>query len=322
VAAPNPRTLNRPQWSGDDGRYEGWYVKANDPDRDASAWLRYSLLAPDEGDRVAQVWAVVHDGDAAHAERVDTSPEALELGEDPLYRSEHGTLRRDGCTGEAGPVSWDLSWTPNDYGFAHLPGLLYKLPRVRTRTVTPNPDLRLDGEIQIGMETWGLEGCPGQQGHVWGRKHGDGWAWAHANADGGPTWEALSARLPGPLRRLGPLTALLVRWKGETIAVRGVRKTDSAWSHQGWNLAGHDGEHKIEIDVAVDPKQMDGVTYTDPDGEASYCHNTKRADARLRLMERDGGGWDEVGEWSWQRTAAFEVGDREPDPEVPWVIDQ
>lgn len=324
MAVQDPRTLNRPRWSGGGGWYEGWYVKCNAPERDASAWLRYSLLARDDGDGVAQVWAIVHDGDAGHAERVDTDLAKLELAEDggdPVYRSSQGVLRSDGCTGEAGPVNWDLSWTPSDYGFAHLPDLLYKLPRVRTRTATPHPDLRVDGTIQVGLETWEVESAPGQQGHVWGHKHGDGWAWAHANGDDGPTWEALSARLPGPLARFGPLTMVLVRWQGETIALRGVRGMDSAWSTGGWNLVARRGDHKVALDVVSTPSAMDGVTYTDPDGAASYCHNTKRADARLRLLAGEDGDWTEVGEWSWDSVAAFEVGTREPDPDVPWVID-
>ena len=47
-----------------DGFYEVYYLKWNDPSQGIAAWLRYTLLAPVNREPEASVWAVFFD--AAH----------------------------------------------------------------------------------------------------------------------------------------------------------------------------------------------------------------------------------------------------------------
>ncbi len=306
--------MNRPRWDGRRGRYEAYYVKA--VQGDASAWLRYTILAPVDGEAVAQVWAIVDDRGRKSAGKATHPVRGLRLGKDGFsFETPAGRLDGDGCRGEAGPVRWRLSWEPTKYSFRHLPRPMYHMPLPRTKVNTPNPDLRVTGTVEVEGRTFRLEGAPGQQGHVWGTKHALAWAWSHCNT-GPVVWEALTAQVPLGSRPSPPLTTVLVRHEGRTLAFRVLWRAKTRFDLDGYEFRARRGRWTVEGEVEAKPGLLGCVTYTDPDGEPAYCHNTKRASSLLRL-HRDG---NLVGEWRDAGGTAYEVGLRRRDPETPLLL--
>lgn len=311
--------LNAPAWDGDAPFYEDWYAKANVPEEDASVWVRYTLRAPHGSPAEATVWAIVDragEKDAGKA-RVGTDELALE-GAPFRFETPHGDLGSTACGGDLGSIRWEMSWEPTPYAFWELPGWAYELPDVFSKTVTPNPDLAMHGRVDVGGTELGLEGAPGQQGHVWGLKHADAWAWAHANAGDGPVWAAVAARKA--VGRLGAPTVatVLLRHEGETLAFRNPLVNRASFGTDGLEFQATSLKHRVR--GHVEPADLARIAYTDPDGETAWCHNTKRATGELVLERRGLTGWREVGRWREEGVTAFEVGLREPDPHVPALL--
>jgi len=64
----------------------------------------------------------------------------------------------------------------------------------------------------------------------------------------------------------------------------------------------------VQGDVCAQAADFVGLYYPNPDGQMTYCLNSKLATARIRL-ELPG---EEPKDWI-TRTAAFEIGTREPE---------
>lgn len=313
--------LNAPAWQGAGPFTEDWYVKANLPRRDASVWFRYTLLAPRIGPVFASVWAIVDLAGDVVADRATVEQDELTLdGETFRFETPHGDLTSDACGGRVGAIRWELSWEPSGYAFWHLPSWAYELPDTVSKTVTPNPDVRVEGRVEIDEAgtTLELDGARGQQGHVWGRSHADAWAWAHSNAPGGPVWEAAAARAELAGRSTPALASVLVRHEGETLAFRNVLANRARFDRDGLRFRARRLRYRVTGEV--EPARLSRVRYAEPDGEPVYCHNTKRAASTLTLEKRGLRGWREVGRWEDEATTAFEIGQRDPIEGVPAVL--
>lgn len=302
---------NAPRWRGQAPFHEDWYAKANLPAEDASVWVRYTLRAPEGGGAEASVWAIVEAAGEARAAKRTVSADELELGRDPFrVETPHGALRRDGCRGRVGAIGFDLSWEPTPYVFRPLPGWAYRLPDRVSKTVTPNPNLAVRGTVEVGGRELELAGAPGQQGHVWGRAHADEWAWVHDNAGPGPVVSVVAGRrslagVPTPL-----FAVALVRRRGRTLAFRNPLVNRVSLGDGRLELEAHGLGHRLRVQAEAD--RLRRLAYADPDGTPAYCHNTKRADAEVRLDERRLSGYRPVGSWTTSGTMALEVGRRDP----------
>ncbi len=295
----------QPRFHGQTGLYEVWYLKANLVDADASAWLRYTVSSGPVADDVAELWAIVDRGGKVAAGKATWPLQALSLEDEPFsVKLPGGHLDADGCHGSVDRIDWDLAWEPEGRPFWHLPRWAYRLPAPKSKVVTPFPDLAVTGDLTLGGQTLTLDGVPGQMGHVWGSKHADAWAWAHSNRTDGLTWEALTAQPPVGPWTSPPVTVVLVRHQGRTIAFRNPLRTDGSFELGRYRFEGTRGGFRVTGEVTSQDRVA--VTYTDPDGEQSVCHNTKRATSVLRL-------WEDgllVGSWRDEGATAFEVGDR------------
>lgn len=296
----------RPRWQGQDGHYEVWYLKVNLLEADASAWLRYTLTAPEQGAPVAELWAIVDEAGGVTARKASWPVEQASLTGDPFeVQMPTGHLTPMGCQGDVSPVRWELSWEPSQGPLWHLPRWAYRLPMPKSKVATPFPDLAVTGTIEVAGRRLELEGAPGQMGHVWGAKHADAWAWAHSNRTDGLAWEAITVRPPVGPWTSPPVTVVLVRYQGRTLTFRNPLRTRGGFDLDGYRFEASGGGFRVAGQVASEARSA--VTYTDPDGEQSICHNTKRATSELRLWRKG----TLVGSWRDEGATAFEVGDRE-----------
>ena len=167
-----------------------------------------------------------------------------------------------------------VSW----FMLLHFPwDWMYTAPFPKKKAITPAPHLCFDGKIQIGDKTIDVNGWEGLRGHNWGKEHA--WTYAYGNChlwddDHRRTIDAFSAkiRLPGGLKS---------PWLSTTIARNpdhdfnqpnrwfdDVTLTPTSWTLQGSNHCLH---------MQTQPEHMVGLRYAHPNGNESYCYNTKFA---------------------------------------------
>ena len=287
------------------GHYEVWYATLTHLASRTGFWIRYTLEAPVEGHGApyAQLWFARFDPSDPSATfginhklpirelRHEQRPFRLRLGDAEL-RSDGMRGAIAGCGHQA---SWDFSWRPSETLHRHLMSAAYRGGWADTKVLTPNLNVAARGHLTVDGKRYQLSGDPLGQTHLWGRKHAYGWAWSHCNAfqgDRGCALETLTVRLKrGPLV-LPPLTMLSLYLDGEQpdlIEVREPWKLPLARSSYGtgrYALSATLPLHKLEIELTCRPEDMLLTEYTDPDGEAAFCHNTECADARVKVWKR------------------------------------
>lgn len=325
---------NHRRWDGTTpGAYEVWYLTCNHVASQTGYWIRYTLEAPlpGHGDAYAQLWFARFDAkDPAKtfafnrkfpiaAMTATTAPFGVAIAGNQLAHDRmRGTLAGDGHD-----ARWDLTWTPAGKTVRALPDLMYARGGVGdTLFHSPNHDVALTGTITVDGETLTLDGDPGGQTHVWGKKHAHNWAWAHCNAFDerpGAAMEALCVRLKRGNVILPRLTIATLTLDGETLALNQLRHT-----------AGNRGEFgtgffrfrcwsplvRLEGELSARPEDMLVAPYVDPDGEASYCSNTEIGDLRVTVYRRSGTRWREAAKLTAPRRGHFEIGARERDAAV------
>ena len=231
---------NALRWDGRPGWYEVWYLIVA-----GRFWLRYTLHVPADPAEEGEValWVASFDGP-------------------PTVRKETFPLDAFRTTGTGWPV--ELGPASLADGRATGPGFELELralappadplPRsvrrlARTRVLLAQPVLELSGTIG-GVE---LDRALGTQAHVFGTRHAERFAWAHAGAADGRYVELLTAKAKG-LPELSFCEGRFVRATVEPCT---------------WRIGGYR--------VEADPADFLGVTYRDPDGTPLYCYHAERA---------------------------------------------
>lgn len=339
---------NRMAWDGSAGHYEVWYVTLNHRPSGSGFWIRYTLEAPHAGAGApyAQLWFCR--GDRQRPERTfginrrvpigtleaQAQPFSLRLG----GAGAGGRLWDEGLSGElAGDghrARWQLRFAPAPRVpvHRHLPAFAYagggRLPS--TVVVSPNLSIALRGTIEVDGESYELEGEPGGQSHLWGRKHAYAWAWAHCNAfDTGTghetaVLEALSVQLRrGPLLlpRLTMLSVYPEGAGGPEVACKELRclPWNRSEYHTGYyHLLGTNERYRVEATLGCRAEDAVMAEYVDPDGDPAYCHNTVVGNCEL-IIHRRSAPWASWQEWrrlGSRGGAHFEWGGRAGDPLV------
>ena len=148
-------------------------------------------------------------------------------------------------------------------------------------------------DLVVRDRTFELEGAPGCQTHLWGRKHAEQWVWARASAwDCGEDafFEGLTARVRRGRFVLPPLTVLSLRLDGRTHHIRALTRaarTKTSWSMGRWAFSGEGTTLALAGEVTHPPERLLLAEYRDPDGEESFCHNSELVTVRLRTWLRD-----------------------------------
>jgi hypothetical protein len=313
---------NLPVWTGKPGRYEVWFLTMSDGNR--GFWIRYTLHAPDGGSPGARLWFAAFDRDQPdNTFGINRGMQALTLQGghtfevkvgDAFLRSGHAS---GSLSGAGHDVSWEIHFPTGDPTFRLLPPALYRGKMAPTKPFAPNIDTRFSGRITIDAEDVMLDGMPGQQGHLYGIKHAERWAWAHCSSFDGE--DAVLHALTAQGRR-GPIntpfsTFVGLRWRGEWLRFRKVSRHRDYWLG-GWRLDLANRRYRLTGRVAGDPALLVRARYDDPDGTPRFCHNGEVCSSRFVLFERRRGGFEEVTVLSSEGTTHAEWAGRTPGPSV------
>jgi len=312
---------NLPAWNGKTGRYEVWFLTMSDGH--SGYWIRSTLLAPDIGPGEARLWF-------ARFDREDPTStfgvnRALPL---EVFRAEPGgfEVRVGGCvfrsghcqgaiTGGGHEVSWILDFDTGGETYRLLPDALYRGGLAPTKPFSPNVDTAFTGRITIDGQTHPVTAMPGQQGHLYGSKHAERWAWAHCSAFDGKdgVLQAIVAQgARGPVTT--PFTTFAgLRFQDRWLRFRGVSRRRPFWLG-GWRVDLSNKRYRLTGRVAGDPAHMVQAEYHDPNGTPRYCHNTEVASSRFVLFERGAAGYEEVAVLSSEGTTHAEWAGRTPAP--------
>jgi hypothetical protein len=313
---------NLPAWNGKPGRYEVWFLTMSDGT--AGYWIRYTLLAPDHGPAEGRLWFARFDReDPARTFGVNHAfplEGAGVPGAELEVRVGGGVLRSGHCQGgiEGGghEVSWLLDFETGGETYRLLSDALYRGGLAPTKPFSPNVDTTFTGRITIDGHAHPISAMPGQQGHLYGTKHAERWAWAHCSAFGdgdGAVLQAIAAQ-----GRRGPVTTPFstfagLRWQGRWIRLSGLARRRPFWLG-GWRIDLANRRYRLTGRVVGDPAFMVQARYADPDGTPRFCHNTEVASSRFVLFERTGTGFEEVALLTSEGTTHAEWAGRTPAP--------
>jgi hypothetical protein len=325
--------LNALRWDGGTGHYEVYYLSATDRGSGVGLWIRYTMVAPRDGEATCSLWFMAMDPEGNPGQltgRKHTLPATeLHARTDPFeLRIGDAVLSDRGMTGGFEDVSWDLNWELALPAAEHVHPFLQRAKIAKTVLVLPHPAVEVAGTVEWGGRKLELDGCRGGQAHLWGSKHAARWAWAHCNdfegLDGGErpdTWiDGVSVFVPRFGRLIGPNSPIVGRFAGRdfrsTSPLR-VTRNPSRFGLTSWHLEATDGDLQVVADVDAPREQLVGVTYHDPDGDLAYCYNSETASMRVRVWRRDKSvaeGRSLVDELVSRGRAHFEYAQREPVP--------
>lgn len=319
-------------WKHRPGHYEVWYVTLTDPGSGLGFWIRYTMVAPINGDATCSLWLMAMDpGNPGRnvGEKLTYPIESLKQTVDP-FRLQIGnaSLSDFGASGsieaDGKKYSWDLSWQPRLPSVSLVHPLLRKAKIAKTIVVMPHADLEIDGVVELDGDVIQIKAARGGQTHLWGSKHASRWAWAHCSdfVSGeqqlrNTYFEGVSVFLPRFGRELGPNTPVLARIGGRDLHLTGpvgVMRNKSEFGPTSWQFEAKGHRHKLAGEISTRMDDLVGVTYHDPDGEKAYCYNTEVADMELDLYVREGfhGDWHKTDHLESKGRTHFEYAQREP----------
>jgi len=289
------------RWNGNSSpHYEVWFLTLNHRALQRGFWFRYTIESPlrsgHDSEPRAALWAgtfsrrypeqnfglkVEYPMDRFAFERGEDF--GLSLG-DGLFSASTAAGR---ITNDGHSIEWDLTYLPCQ--------TLIRIARLSSYVCSPNLDTRVSGRIVVDGEDCNLDGEPGCQSHLWGRKHVDDWVWAHSNAfekHPGTVFEGLAARPRRAGRMLPPIQSLLLRHRGEEHRFVRVRLAEQWRRNLGmgyWSFAAMNTRFYVEGAAQCRLRDMLQAEYSDPDGEPLYCINSEVANLKIRLFGRTHG---------------------------------
>lgn len=301
--------------------YEVWFLTFTDPATGTGYWIRSTYHAPKRGSHQAGVWFARFDPtDPSRAfgihRRSDTwsmstGAFAVRIGGDCFMSSGHaeGSVQAGDRT-----VRWEVSYPTGAETYRLLPDIFYRGGLAPTKPFSPNVNTRITGTVWMGDERADIRDAPGQQGHLYGSRHAERWAWAHcASFDGD---EAIVVHALTAQGRRGPtttpfVTSIGVWWQGRWIRLMKMsRRRDFGLGR--WKIDVENRRYRLTGRVEAPVRAMLRARYEDPDGTDRYCHNSEIASARLALFERRAGGFEEVGLFESRGTTHAEWAGRTP----------
>ncbi|MEB2313428.1 MAG: hypothetical protein OZ921_17335 [Sorangiineae bacterium] len=282
------------------GHVESYFFKLNDPAGRRALWLKATILARLEGRPVAEAWAIAFDREREHVavkevtrhEFAEFSRRGLEVRVAGVHFSEgrlDGRIESPEHTIEFG-LDFDTASPP----LAPLPSRrLYEDWAPNTKLVSPHPNSRFSGSYSVdGGAPVAVEGWRGMQGHNWGSRHTERYAWTHVNqwdGDEEVVLEAFTGRVKvGPLLA-PPLTVVCVWHRGTRYEFNRPRELVRSRGRIGAR------SYRFEVESALarasgelhaDTRDFVGLYYENPNREMTYCLNSKIASGTLRLEPR------------------------------------
>jgi hypothetical protein len=298
--------------------YESRYIRANHPELPQAIWLRETVLVPTVGDPVADVWVIVFDPEGRAGNRALKQPYPIDAA---AYDYDEWTARigattiddrsaRGVVTGKSRSARWDLRVTPGPQEPVKLlSGRGYKARFPTAKTMVRHPLARFDGQLELDDVRVGVDGWAGSVNHNWGTRHTPAYAFGQVcGFDDAPdsSLEIVTARAAiGPVS-LPAATLFVFRHAGQEFAVRSIRgslQTHGRYRPFSWSFGARVGDRMIEGEIATEPSDIIGLTYTDTDGGSKYCYNSAIATCRIQVA----GQAFERAELVATRRAMFEI---------------
>ena len=333
---PPEQPANALRFAGQHGHVESYFLRANHPTRPLAVWLKVTVLAPLHGPAVAESWFVWFDGERdttfAHKQTQPVSAASFSGDAEPLINAagisfdlRAGGSAKGMVSAPAGTAHFELSWkrdeSPRGQPLSMLPWRLLRTgPFPKSKLLTPFPSLCFSGKIELPWGTESLKDWPGMQGHNWGTEHTFEYAWGQCLF---PADDAMVEGFSARVRLAGLITprlsGMVVRKAGRTFRFDTIF---DAWRQRAevsadrWSvtLRGTDGEATLELDATKRP--MVCLGYDNPNGERSYCFNSKLAAVTLTVLPSDGAMFT----CHSAHGGALEFLRREPDPGFPHVV--
>ena len=284
------------------GHVESYFLKLNDADGRRALWLKATILVHEGGvPRVAEAWAVAFDRDGTHVAVKERVPLAdARFGSGALDATVAKLHLEDGrASGEVQSgdhrIACDLRFTSDGSPLVPLPlARMYDGPLPSSKLVSPHPDAVFSGSYTVDGRTVQVDGWRGMQGHNWGARHAELYAWGHCNqwdGEDGLVLEGVTARVRvGPLLA-PPATVVCVRHHGvrydfnaplTLVRARGTIDVDA----RRWTFAAKSGVATVTGELWANDRDFVGLAYENPDGSVTSCLNSKIARGRLRLSVR------------------------------------
>lgn len=221
--------------------------------------------------------------------------------------------------GQAGAISWDLSFIDHGKRFEFVPSSVKALGVAKSTYNDCFMDLRFSGEIKTASGTIKVDYRPGMLGHIYGKQTAHEWAWAHCNNFEGAAhviFESLSARIKLGGKLTPPLTSTVL-FVGERCysfcTFKTLLNTHSVFGNGQWEFKATSKQATLRGKV-TSPGKVALVEYTDTDDSNLWCHNSKLSDLELKLTDHQ----TKTIKWFTAKgTAAFELVNRNrPDRKV------
>lgn len=279
-SATRPGLTTRFPSFGGAGGYESFYVRAVDPERARSVWLRHTVLQAPGGSPIGSAWLTVFDAEqpAPLAYKASESDPAT----DGWLRVGDSVFGPGGVHGAAGPAEWDLDWVSHEPPLRHLPkSFMYTAPLPRTKLESPHPTVSVSGRVTLNNTTITLDGWPGMVGHNWGAQHADRWIWLHGTLfeDRPDDWLdlAIGRVRVGPV--LTPWVANgVISINGERLRVGGtaIAHVHEQPSALDLRVGGPDAD--VRLTVHGNRAQTAVWRYADPDGHEHHVANCSIAE--------------------------------------------
>ncbi|MFO0559924.1 MAG: hypothetical protein U0269_18030 [Polyangiales bacterium] len=301
---------NALRFDGRAGHVESYFFRANDPSRPRAFWLKQTILAPLDGPALAESWFIWFDAERGRtiAHRVSQPySQAIFTGfGDPSKHLETRAITVElapngSARGELEPpegrVSFDVRWSPLASPIAEplsiFPCKLLRTgPFPRSKLLSPLPALAFSGAIELPDERVEFERWPGMQGHNWGKEHTFEYAWGQCLfADDDAMVEGFTGRVRVAGRASPRVSAMVVRrgartYRFDTIFDTWRQRAEVELDRWALTLRSRDGEATLVMNAADRP--MVCLGYDNPNGEPSYCFNSKLAEVELTVRPSDG----------------------------------
>ncbi|HEX8790285.1 MAG TPA: tocopherol cyclase family protein [Polyangiaceae bacterium] len=306
---------------------ESWFLKANDPRGRRAVWLKWTIWAGARapGSAVAEAWAVAFGTSRGHVATKTTVPfGAARFSHEGIDATVDGcTLTRESARGrvESGgrAIAYDLRVAPIGPPLVHYPARwMYERPLPKQKILSPVPDARVSGTVEIDGERWDLDGWPGMIGHNWGSQHTELYAWAHCNAwDDGEdvVLEGFSGR-PRVGGVLVPTTTMVsVVHHGSIYRLNVPLRNAGSISPRRWRFRARSRRMDVSGELWADTEDFVGLFYPNPDGTLCHCLNSKLAHAEITLRVEG-----RAPRTLRSQRAALEIGTRDPNHGVRMYV--
>lgn len=286
----------------DNGHYESWFVRANDPAGTRAFWIRYTIFAPRNhaSDALGELWAFMFDRAAHRIVAVKHSVpiancsfarDGLDVAIDDARLTERALS--GGATTNGHTIRWNLEMANANPPILLLPERLYTTPIPRAKSVVPRPFARFTGSIEVNGTPLAISDWIGSQNHNWGSRHTDRYAWGQvAGFDGQADafLECSTARIKlGPVWT-PPLSPVVLRLGSETLTwndiVSAVRARGS-YAPFEWRIQTASKNGRIDIRMSASGDDVVALRYRNPPGDENICLNTNVAHCEV-VLERPG----------------------------------